>query len=77
MIHFFKFFLRIYNQTFSKDKAFVKRLKGLLGFTPANLGIFKLAFYHKSTTSEKLYAVQSNERLEYLGDAVLATLWRH
>ena len=74
MIHFFKFFLRIYNQTFSKDKVFVKRLKGLLGFTPSNIGIFKLAFYHKSTTSEKLYAVQSNERLEYLGDAILATI---
>ncbi len=66
--------MRIYNQTFSKDKVFVKRLKGLLGFTPSNIGIFKLAFYHKSTTSEKLYAVQSNERLEYLGDAVLATI---
>ena len=74
MIHFFKIFLRIYNRLFSKDKVFVKRLRNLLGFTPANLGIFKLAFYHKSTTSDRLYAVQSNERLEYLGDAVLATI---
>lgn len=74
MIHFLKFFSRIYNRLFSKEKVFIKRLRGLIGFTPANLGIFKLAFYHKSTTSDKLYAIQSNERLEYLGDAVLATI---
>jgi len=74
MIHFFKFLMRIYNRLFSRDKSFVKRIRALIGFTPANLGIFKLAFYHKSTTSDKLYAVQSNERLEYLGDAVLATI---
>jgi ribonuclease-3 len=46
----------------------------LLGFTPSNLRLFKLAFYHKSASSEKLYAIQSNERLEYLGDAVLGTI---
>ncbi len=51
-----------------------KRLRQLLGFTPANINLFKLAFYHKSTSTEKLYAVQSNERLEYLGDAVLGTI---
>ncbi|MBK7409401.1 MAG: ribonuclease III [Saprospirales bacterium] len=46
----------------------------LLGFVPANLAIFKLAFAHKSTQSEKSYALQNNERLEYLGDAVLGTI---
>jgi ribonuclease-3 len=45
-----------------------------LGFTPVNLPIFKLAFSHKSTISDKAYAVQNNERLEYLGDAVLGTI---
>ncbi len=66
--------LRIYNFYFSKDKNFAKRLYALLGFTPANLNIFKLAFYHKSTSTDKLYAIQSNERLEYLGDALLGTI---
>ena len=46
----------------------------MIGFTPANLAIFKLAFSHKSTVSEKAYAIQNNERLEYLGDAVLGTI---
>ena len=58
----------------SKDKLLAKRLKQLIGFTPAKLGIFKLAFSHKSTASEKAYAIQNNERLEYLGDAVLGTI---
>ncbi|MCB0552175.1 MAG: ribonuclease III [Phaeodactylibacter sp.] len=49
-------------------------MRPLLGFTPANLSIFKLAFSHKSTASEKGYAIQNNERLEYLGDAVLGTI---
>ena len=65
---------RIYNFYFSEDKSFTRRLRPLLGFTPANLSIFKLAFSHKSTASEKGYAIQNNERLEYLGDAVLGTI---
>lgn len=69
-----KFFIRFYNYYLSPDKNLAKRLRSLLGFTPSNLKLFKLAFYHKSASSEKLYAIQSNERLEYLGDAVLGTI---
>lgn len=66
--------LKLYNYYFSKDKNFTRKLRPLLGFVPANLKIFKLAFSHKSTSSEKAYAMQNNERLEYLGDAVLGTI---
>lgn len=65
---------RFYNYFFSKDKAFARRLRTMLGFIPANIALFKLAFYHKSNSTDKLYSVQSNERLEYLGDAVLGTI---
>lgn len=65
---------KLYNYYFSKDKDFTRRLKDLLGFVPTNLSIFKLAFSHKSNNSDKGYAVQNNERLEYLGDAVLGTI---
>lgn len=65
---------KLYNYYLSKDKNFTRKLRPLLGFVPANLKIFKLAFSHKSTTSEKAYAMQNNERLEYLGDAVLGTI---
>lgn len=46
----------------------------MLGFTPAYLNLFKLAFYHKSTFSAGDYAISNNERLEFLGDAVLSTI---
>lgn len=65
---------RFYNYFLSEDKEFARRLRQLIGFTPSNLSIFKLAFSHKSTSSEKAYAIQNNERLEYLGDAVLGTI---
>jgi len=69
-----RFILRLYNRYLSPDKHFAGRLRSLLGFTPASLDIFRLAFSHKSTASEKAYAIQNNERLEYLGDAVLGTI---
>lgn len=46
----------------------------MVGFTPADLSIFRLAFSHKSNSSEKTYAIQNNERLEFLGDAILGTI---
>jgi len=69
--------LRFYNRFISQDKEFTAKLRNLLGFTPANLAIFKLAFSHRSSPMEngsKNYAIQNNERLEYLGDAVLGTI---
>ncbi len=69
-----KFIFKFYNYYISPDRDLAKRLRRLLGFIPSNLNLFKLAFYHKSTSTEKLYAIQSNERLEYLGDAVLGTI---
>jgi ribonuclease-3 len=65
---------RFYNHFLSEDKELARRLRQLIGFTPANMAIFRLAFSHKSSSSEKPYAVQNNERLEYLGDAVLGTI---
>ena len=68
---------RFYNYYLSPEKEFVRRLRRLLGFTPAYLHLFKLAFQHKSSnhdSSTKAYGGQNNERLEYLGDAVLGTI---
>ena len=46
----------------------------VLGFVPGNITIYKLAFSHKSSQNEKSVLSQNNERLEYLGDAVLGTV---
>jgi ribonuclease III len=65
---------RFYNYHLSSDKELAQRIESLVGFTPANLTLFKMAFSHKSTSSQELYAIQNNERLEYLGDAILGTI---
>ncbi len=46
-------------------------INNLVGFTPSNAALFRLAFRHSSSAS---VANKSNERLEYLGDAVLDTI---
>ena len=69
-----KFLFRGYNYYFSEDKSLARKMNDLIGFTPSKIHIFKLAFYHKSAASDKMTAITSNERLEYLGDAVLGTI---
>ncbi len=57
---------------FSKDKELYVFIHGITGFYPRNIALYKLAFVHRSmpvkTASGKWV---NNERLEYLGDAVL------
>ncbi len=65
---------KIYNYNFSKDKSLVKRLKPIIGFIPSDLHLYKLAFHHKSSNVDKPNVFQNNERLEFLGDAVLGTI---
>ena len=53
-------------------REFNSRLKKILGFKPGNLRLYEIAFIHRSATftlpdGKKV----NNERLEYLGDAVL------
>lgn len=64
---------RFYNLYLSEDKELTMRLRPILGFTPARLSLFKTAFYHKSMTNETP-GRPTNERLEYLGDAILSTI---
>ena len=60
---------------FSKDKIFISTLRNLLGFTPGNISVYKLAFRHRSAAVEHDSGIKlSNERLEYLGDAILGTV---
>jgi ribonuclease III len=56
---------------FSKHKELSQYIKNIFGFYPGNIFLYTLAFRHKSVTTE---AKNSNERLEYLGDAVLSAV---
>jgi ribonuclease-3 len=50
-------------------------MKNILGFSPRNVRLYKLAFIHKSAAEEVIKGVKtSNERMEYLGDAVLSSV---
>ena len=61
---------------FSSDrKEFYLFLKDLLGFYPQNLKLYDLAFMHKSaSTVDSQGNFVNNERLEYLGDAILGAI---
>ena len=65
---------KIFNYILSSDKVFVRELAKILGFVPTNLHIYKRAFTHKSQASQNpksKYYPTNNERLEFLGDAIL------
>ena len=61
---------------FSSDrKEFYLFLKDLLGFYPQNLRLYDLAFIHKSASIvDSQGNFVNNERLEYLGDAILGAV---
>ncbi len=59
---------------FSADKEFILSIKNIFGFCPTNVSLYKLAFLHKSVAQEQNGHKLSNERLEYLGDAVLSSI---
>ena len=64
-----------YRLLFSGDKEMILSLKNILGFYPGNLSVYKLAFSHRSASPTTVNGMQlSNERLEYLGDAVLGAI---
>jgi len=66
---------RFYKLYLSPNRKYVKILKNLLGFVPGNLSLYKLAFRHKSVAQNIKKGVKnSNERLEFLGDAVLGSV---
>jgi ribonuclease III len=53
-------------------REFSSRLKKILGFKPGNLKLYEIAFIHRSATFTMPDGKKvNNERLEYLGDAVL------
>lgn len=59
----------------AQEKKLIRALRILLGYYPGNISVYKLAFSHRSLSLETVQGVRlSNERLEYLGDAVLGAI---
>lgn len=58
-----------------EHKEFYLFFKNVLGFTPHNTKLYQIAFIHKSKSVETGQGWRvNNERLEYLGDAVLSAV---
>jgi ribonuclease-3 len=71
-------FFKIVKNYFSTDKKLFLSLKNILGYYPVNLLLYKQCLRHRSVaTSYKQGSDNSNERLEFLGDAVLGTAVAH
>ncbi len=54
-----------------KTASFKKNLKNVLGFSPGNILLYRAALTHRSVRET---ADENNERLEYLGDAILSAI---
>ena len=56
------------------DRTLATSIHNIFGFYPKNIELYKLAFTHKSMSVKTTGYNISNERLEFLGDAVLSTV---
>lgn len=66
--------LQIFFEKDLKRKEFKKQLNNVLGFTPGDVSLYKTALSHRSVREG---ADENNERLEFLGDAVLSSIIAH
>ena len=67
-------FLQTFFEKNAKRKEFKKQLNNVLGFTPGDVSLYKTALSHRSVREG---ADENNERLEFLGDAVLSSIIAH
>jgi ribonuclease-3 len=66
------FFRNIFSS--KSDRDLRRQLRNVLGLAPVNLDLYKTALSHRSIREG---ADENNERLEFLGDAVLGSLVAH
>lgn len=56
----------------ASDQKLIRAIQNIAGITPSNLTLYRLATVHSSIAKENTHGFkESNERLEYLGDAIL------
>ncbi|MFC2080483.1 ribonuclease III domain-containing protein, partial [Bacteroidota bacterium] len=60
---------------FHKDRSFYNNLIRITGFLPSHISLYRIAFTHKSASVKLRDGSRvNNERLEYLGDAILGAV---
>ena len=69
---------KILNPSSKNEDFFTKELRQILGFKPSRISIYKKAFTHRSVNLKDNKGIPiSYERLEFLGDAMLAAIISH
>jgi len=72
VIRNFRYQIKLFS---SSRKEFYSFIKDLTGHSPLKFKLYDIAFIHKSASYvDKMGNIVNNERLEYLGDAVLGTI---
>lgn len=67
--------IQLFKPLSKKDKALAESVKNILGLKPININLYRLATLHSSVAKENVGGLkESNERLEYLGDAILSAV---
>lgn len=68
----------MFKKLFQKKPQYAILLERVLGFFPKQISLYQQAFKHKSVIlSPENKAYESNERLEFLGDAILDSIISH
>ena len=70
----FDFLLRPIRRNFGIDKEYYRFIDDMFGFIPNNIELYKLALIHKSASQSIGGLSMNNERLEFLGDAVIESV---
>ena len=70
----FDFILRPIRRNFGRNKLYYRIIDDIFGFIPNNIELYKLALIHKSSSIEMGGRSINNERLEFLGDAVIESI---
>lgn len=69
-----RFFFRLFSsRQKQEDQSLMLEIKRITGLKPNNLGLYELALRHSSADKYKKIS-RNNERLEFLGDAILSAV---
>ena len=75
MNRFLTYVLKLLKNSTEEEKKLILAIKAIVGTTPNNLKLYSLAILHSSTSNKNEKGFRpSNERLEYLGDAILGAV---
>lgn len=70
--------MTLLKKVFKRKSEFAKVMQRVIGFYPDNIELYRQAFLHKSVIQDNnLKPFESNERLEFLGDAILDSIISH